>query len=159
MTDKSFTYNTGFANYRGSSPGKLIVDASTLITLAKADLSGAKLDLLFRTGRDVVILSTIATEATDLRFADGRTINDWITRNHNRLIIDNHPANLPFVPNSNNGERTINAYVTREGGDIRVVTEDLVWMNGLLPDVPAARDLPGSITIGFRSNMHFRQGV
>jgi hypothetical protein len=38
--DATFLYNTNLANYKGIAPGQLVVDAGTLITLAKADLSG-----------------------------------------------------------------------------------------------------------------------
>lgn len=146
-----FPYNTGLAN-SGSIAGKLVVDTGTLITLAKADPSGSQLDLLFRTGRDVVITSTVATEATDPQYADGNTIADWITRNGNRLILDNNPANPPAVPASDNGEISIIGYVNRTGGDIRVVTEDLKWMEGLRPGLPAARDLTGTSGINLTTN-------
>src|SRR5882757_7364682 len=125
MADVTFRYNTNMANYKGIAPGELAVDAGTLITLAKADLSGAQLDLLFRSGRDVVITSTIRDEATSQNFPDATTITNWIDRNHNNphLIIDNSPLNPAFVPRSDNGERSIIGYIQRTGGDIRVVTE------------------------------------
>jgi hypothetical protein len=40
--DVTFRYNTNLTNYRGIAPGQLAVDAGTLITPAKADLSGAQ---------------------------------------------------------------------------------------------------------------------
>jgi hypothetical protein len=147
-----FRYNTGLANYQGGASAKLVVDSGTLITLAKADPSGSQLDLLFRTGRDVVITSTIRTEAANRSFADGATIDDWIARNHNRLIVDDNPANPAFVPQSNNGEKSIIGYVERTGGDIRVVTEDLRWMDGRAPDLAAARDLAGTSGVNLTTN-------
>lgn len=132
-----FRYNTGLANYQGGASAKLVVDSGTLITLAKADPSGSQLDLLFRTGRDVVITSTIAAEAANRSFADGITIDDWIARNHNRLVLDDSPLNPAFVPGTDSGERSIVGYVQRTGGDIRVVTEDLRWMDGKVPELAA----------------------
>jgi hypothetical protein len=68
MADTSqFEYNTGLANYRFLASGELVVDSGTLITLAKADLSGAKLDLLLRSGREVVITSTVVAELAHFR--------------------------------------------------------------------------------------------
>lgn len=131
-----YRYNTGLANYTSGTSGTLVVDAGTLITLAKADPSGAQLDLLLRTGREVVITSTVRTEAANRSFADGATIDDWITRNAgSHLTVDTNSANPPFVPNSNNGEISIAGYVSRTGGDIRVLTEDLHWMNGDLAGI------------------------
>ena len=118
-----FRYNTGLANYQGGASAKLVVDAGTLITLAKADPSGSQLDLLFRTGRDVVITSTIQTQAGNRSFEDGKTIDDWISRNHNRIIEDKNPDNPVFVPGTDSGEASIVGYVQRTGRDIRVVTE------------------------------------
>src|SRR4051812_12674829 len=146
MGDVTFRYNTNLANYQGVAPGQLAVDAGTLITLAQADPSGAQLDLLFRSGRDVVITSTIRTAATVKDVPDAKTIDGWITRNVNNphLIIDNSPLNPAYVPQSDNGETSIMGYVQRTGGDIRVVTEDLKWMNGERPGLAAARDLAGT---------------
>jgi hypothetical protein len=152
--DATFLYNTNLANYKGIAPGQLVVDAGTLITLAKADLSGTQLDLLFRSGRDVVITSTIKDEATSQDFPDATTITNWINRNHNNphLIIDESPLNPAFVPRSDNGERSIIGYIQRTGGDIRVVTEDIEWMNGDVPGVAAARDLAGTSGVNLTTN-------
>ena len=143
MADLAFPYNTGLANYRGIAPGRLAVDANVLITLAKADVSGSKLDLLLQTGRTVVITSTVSQEVINLSHADGNTINDWYIRNSSRIIVDSNPLNPPFVPGSNNGELSIIGYVNRTGGDIRVLTDDLRWMTGLNGLSPA-RDLSGT---------------
>jgi hypothetical protein len=152
--DVTFRYNTNLANYKGIAPGELVVDAGTLITLAKADLSGAQLDLLFRSGRDVVITSTIRTEATSQDFPDATTIANWINRNHNNphLIIDESPLNPAFVPRSDNGEKSIIGYIQRTGGDIRVVTEDIEWMNGHVQGLAAARDLAGTSGVNLTTN-------
>ena len=154
MVDVTFRYNTNLANYKGIAPGKLAVDAGTLITLAQADLSGAQLDLLFRSGRDVVITSTIRTEATFRDLPDATTIVNWITRNGNNphLIIDNNPLNPEYVRGSDNGEISIIGYVQRTGGDIRVVTEDLKWMEGLRTGLAAARDLAGTSGVNLTTN-------
>ncbi len=48
MTD--YTYRTGVVGTGGATTGRIVVDASTLITLAKADPSGIQLDMLLRTG-------------------------------------------------------------------------------------------------------------
>jgi hypothetical protein len=152
--DATFLYNTNLANYNGIAPGKLAVDAGTLITLAQADLSGAQLDLLLRTGRDVVITSTIQTEATVKDVPDAKTIDAWIIRNANNphLIIDNSPLNPAYVPQSDNGERSIIGYVQRTDGDIRVVSEDLKWMDGLRPGLAAGRDLAGTSGVNLTTN-------
>ncbi|NJO55620.1 MAG: hypothetical protein HC834_03825, partial [Rhodospirillales bacterium] len=153
-------YNTGLANYIGSGSGQLVVDTATLITLAKADLSGSALNLLFNTGRQVVITSTVRDEATaNMSFADAQTISNWIIANTGsgtqpaRLVVDDSLSNpIPgSVPNA--GEQSIIGYVNRNSGiaDIRVISEDLSWMEGS-NNLPAGRDLAGTSGVNLTTN-------
>jgi hypothetical protein len=63
-TSSGLIYNSGLTNYTGAAPGYLLVDTSTLITLAQADPSSNMLNLLRSTGRTLIITQTVYTEAT-----------------------------------------------------------------------------------------------
>jgi hypothetical protein len=90
-----FIYNTGLVNPAiGSRPNVLLVDSSTLVTLSKADTARSgtdttsmqNLDLLLKSGREVIITSTVQNEvASDAGvnqgFTDSVRINNWIRAN------------------------------------------------------------------------------
>lgn len=128
-----FLYNSGLAKYTGSILGQLVVDTTTLITLAKSESNGAALNLLFNTGRQVVITSTVLGEATaNMNYQDAQTISNWVNANLQtgapspRLIVDNNSLN-PAPGSSNIGEKSIIDYVNRSNSnvDIRVISDDL----------------------------------
>jgi hypothetical protein len=107
------------------------------------------LDLLLRTGREVVITSTIQNEVSSKpsQFEIDRRIDAWINANEGHgLIVDRDPSNPAAVPGSHNGELSIINYVSRYPGDVRVVSGDADWINNGVPstNLAAGRDLAGT---------------
>jgi Ca2+-binding RTX toxin-like protein len=120
------------------------VDSATLISLAKAN----QLDLLLKTGREVVVTSTVRGEASSQpnNFDVDRKIDTWLNLNEGLgVTIDRSSSNPPAIPGSHNGELSIANYTaTHSSVDVRVVSGDVAWINFGAPGVAKGRDLAGT---------------
>jgi len=141
-------YNTNFNNYKSNAAGYLVVDSSTLGTLAGADPSGGLLNILLNSGRHVVITDTVLGEMSGAKTPTNikQTFKDWYETNSSSILNYANPLDPIAGSVPNGGEISINNFITEyQAGntDIRVVTDDLKWLAGT-NGLPAARILTGT---------------